>query len=121
MPYSHVTMELRRRYGFHPPTSAEIIRGLVEIIKDEVARGQSVDVPGLGTIQPLYQAPKTVVSNLPTLKGKTFRVPLRVRPFLRPSPALLREVPVALSDEERSRMRDGATVESDERLSDVLV
>ncbi len=93
MPYSRLARELRSRCGLHPDAVAVVLRELVRHVIHETRQGEPVHVPGLGVIRPSYRKGKRVVCNIPDsrLRGRQFKTPFRVVPFLQASRALVRE------------------------------
>lgn len=93
MPYSKLALALRSRCGLHPDACAIVLREFVRYVVSETRQGEQVHVPGLGVIRPSYRRGKRVVCNIPDarLRGREFRTPLRVVPFLEAAKELVRE------------------------------
>jgi nucleoid DNA-binding protein len=93
MPYSQLARALRYESDLDADACAAVLREFVRYVIQETRRGEPVHVPGLGVIRPSYRKGKRVVCNLPDsrLRGREFRVRLRVVPFLQASRELVRE------------------------------
>jgi len=101
LPASRVARDLHARFGINIHTTTEVLRALAALAQECIWNGETLYVPGLGTIHPKYKRPKRVVCNLPhpNLRGKTFEVPLRVTAALKAARAFLREERVPVSAE----------------------
>ena len=100
MPYSKLAREIRNRSGLTTESVSLVLREFVDYLLYELRQGKTVSLPGLGAFRNVYQKPKKTVCNLPGRnQGRVYYSPVRIRPFLVPSPTIVREESYTLPKE----------------------
>ena len=95
MPYSaaalSIATELHRERGLRVEAVAVVLREIAALVQRRWKHGDSLRIPGLGTVEPVYHRPRIVKPGIHHLRGATFKIPFRKTVRLRPDPALIED------------------------------